>query len=82
MKTQVIFYFFVLFILRAALVINVSEILQKNLDHLINSNQNPGYNTQILEHALCEYSKYHDYQTNIRKSHQKVYKPYKICYNI
>ena len=55
---------------------------QKNLDHLINSNQNPGYNTQILEHALCEYSKYHDYQINIRKSHQKVYKPYKICYNI
>ena len=53
----------------------------KNLIHLVTSAQNPGYNTQILEHALCEYSKYRDYQTGVRKSHQKVYKPTQTSYN-
>jgi len=53
----------------------------KNLDKLIHSDQNPKYNTQVLEHALCEYSKYIDYQTGQRTSQQKVYTPTIIRYN-
>jgi hypothetical protein len=53
----------------------------RNLVNLVRSDQNPGYNTQVLEHALCEYSKYRDYQTGVRKSHQKVYKPHESAYN-
>jgi hypothetical protein len=53
----------------------------RNLVNLVNSDQNPGYNTQVLEHALCEYSKYRDYQTGVRKAHQKVYKPHESAYN-
>tara|TARA_Y100001937_G_C7061784_1_gene304065 strand:- start:38 stop:874 length:837 start_codon:yes stop_codon:yes gene_type:complete len=53
----------------------------KNLVQLTDSLLNPGYNTQVLEHALCEYSKYRDYQTGVRKAHQKVYKPSQTTYN-
>ena len=52
-----------------------------NVNLLINHESNPGYNTQIIEHALCEYSKYLDYQTGKRKYKNKVYKPTEILYN-
>lgn len=52
-----------------------------NVDILLNHASNPGYNTQIIEHALCEYSKYIDYQVGKRKHKNKVYKPTTISYN-
>ena len=47
---------------------------KKNVSVLKTDPANPGYNEQILEHALCEYSKYRDYQTGVRKPHQKIYR--------
>ena len=33
----------------------------------------PNYNYAILEHALCEYSKWCEYQLGIRKHTNKIY---------
>ena len=72
---------------------DIIKALQKNYKKLSDSGHSvmaPSFYTDkiglpdeyVFQFTRKHYSKYHDYQTNIRKSHQKVYKPYKICYNI
>ena len=34
-----------------------------------------GYSYSVLEHALCEYSKYKDYETGVRKENNSLYIP-------
>lgn len=36
--------------------------------------ENPGYNLSVLEHGLCEFSKYKDYQNGTRKEGNGLYK--------
>lgn len=50
----------------------------KNVQLLIDDPRNPNYNTQVLEHALCEYSKYCDFRNGIRGPNTKIYKEYDV----
>lgn len=50
------------------------EASKENVRKLVEDPRNPNYNTQILEHALCEYSKYCEFRDGTRGSGNKIYK--------
>jgi hypothetical protein len=50
---------------------------KKAVQKLLEDKSNPGYNWSVLEHALCEYSKWVDYGNGARAENNKVYKPTK-----
>lgn len=47
---------------------------KKNVQLLVDDPRNPNYNTQVLEHALCEYSKYCEFRSGVRGERTKIYK--------
>lgn len=47
---------------------------KENVQKLVDDPRNPQYNTQVLEHALCEYSKYWEFRDGTRGAGNKIYK--------
>jgi hypothetical protein len=54
------------------------EANKENVQALVDDPRNPNYNTQVLEHALCEYSKYWEFRDGTRGAGNKIYKPTEI----
>ena len=50
------------------------EASKENVKELMEDERNPNYNTQVLEHALCEYSKYCEFRSGVRNATTKIYK--------
>lgn len=52
---------------------------KSNMKFLLNNELNKkNYNYSILEHGLCEFSKYCEFQSGKRKKHTKLYTPNKV----